>query len=141
MLRVRGSVLVARMRHIVDQVLQRAESMSQDARITTVSDLPAVHIDRRPSTSVPREQFSSKYLVEVMDDKWRSDDFQPSSLQSADRMGIISQGSSAPLYAWPRVEDVLRYWELGDRCRRIRRPMSCATDCIQRYLSHIHIFG
>src|SRR5258708_19580612 len=91
MLRVRGSVLVARMRHIVDQVLQRAESMSQDARITTVSDLPAVHIDRRPSTSVPREQFSSKYLVEVMDDKWRSDDFQPSSLQSADRMAIISQ--------------------------------------------------
>jgi len=117
------------------------DSSSRGAAKGGVRVTRCTYHDRRPSTSVPRKQFSSKYLVEVMDDKWRSDDFQPSSLQSADRMGIISQGSSAPLYAWPRVEDVLRYWELGDRCRRIRRPMSCATDCIQRYLSRIHLFG
>ena len=115
MLRVRGSVLVARMRHIVDQVLQRAESMSQDARITTVSDLPAVHIDRRPSTSVPREQFSSKYLVEVMDDKWRSDDFQPSSLQSADRMGIISQVISLSSWKERVLSAIVRMVESGGR--------------------------
>jgi hypothetical protein len=56
----------------------------------TVSDLlaalrlPALRIDRRPSTFVPREQFGSVYLVEVMDD------VQPSSPspQYADKMGV-----------------------------------------------------
>jgi hypothetical protein len=77
-------------------VLQKAVSESQDARIVSVSDLlaalrlPAVRVDRRPSICVPREQFGSVYLVEVMDDERWSDGFQPSSSQYADKMGIIS---------------------------------------------------
>lgn len=49
----------------------------------TISDLlaalrlPIVRMDRRPSITVPREQFGSVYLVEVMDSKG-SDGFRPS---------------------------------------------------------------
>lgn len=76
------------------EVLQKAESEPKDTRIVTVSDLlaalrlPALRVDRRPSTSVPREQFGSVYLVEVMDDERRLDGFQTSSAQCADKMGI-----------------------------------------------------
>ncbi|KAF8507192.1 PDT-domain-containing protein [Russula emetica] len=76
------------------EVLQKAESQPQDTRIVTISDLlgalrlPALRVDRRPSTSVPREQFGSVYLVEVMDDERRLDGFQPSSQRCADKMGI-----------------------------------------------------
>jgi prephenate dehydratase len=58
------------------EVLPRTEP--QDAPVT-VADLlaalrlPVVRVDRRPSTSVPRERFGSVYFVEVMDNK-RSDD-------------------------------------------------------------------
>ena len=69
------------------EVLQKADSEPQarDTRIVSVSDLltalrlPALRIDRRPSISVPREQFGDVYLVEVMDDERRFDGFQPSS--------------------------------------------------------------
>jgi hypothetical protein len=70
-------------------VLHRAESESQDTtRIVTVSDLlaalrlPVLRVDRRPSTSVPREQFGSVYLLEVMDDGRRLDG------RCADKIGI-----------------------------------------------------
>jgi hypothetical protein len=81
-------------------LLQKAESEPQeDTRVVTISDLlaalrlPALRVDRRPSISVPREQFGDVYLVEVMDDERRrrlDDGFQqPSSLaQCADEMGI-----------------------------------------------------
>jgi hypothetical protein len=66
----------------VEVLLQKAEV--QGARVT-ISDLlaalrlPAVRMDRRPSTSVPRDQFGSVYLVEVMDDdEQRSDGSRPS---------------------------------------------------------------
>lgn len=57
----------------------------------TISDLlaalhlPVVRMDRRPSITVPREQFGSVYLVEVMDDGG-SDGFRPS--EGADVAGI-----------------------------------------------------
>jgi hypothetical protein len=72
----------------LEVLLRTAES--QGARIT-VSDLlaalrlPVVCIDRRPSITVPREQFGSLYLVEVMDDE-RLDDFRPS--ECAGEVGI-----------------------------------------------------
>ena len=81
------------------EVLQKAESEPKDTRIVTVSDLlaalrlPALRVDRRPSTSVPREQFGSVYLVEVMDDERRLDGFLPSSAQCADKMGITDKPS------------------------------------------------
>lgn len=57
---------------------QKAESQG-GARVT-VSDLlaalrlPVMRMDRRPSIIVPREQFGSVYLVEVMDDAEGSSD-------------------------------------------------------------------
>jgi len=100
-------------------VVYKAESESQGARIVTVSDilaalrLPAVRLDRRPSTSVPREQFGSVYLVEVMNDERRSDGIQPSSsLQCADKTGITTG-----LLSWrERVLDAIaRVAESGGR--------------------------
>jgi len=78
---------------------QKAESEPrEDTRIVTISDLlaalrlPALRVDRRPSISVPREQFGDVYLVEVMDDERRrrlDDGSQLSSpAQCADKMGI-----------------------------------------------------
>jgi hypothetical protein len=76
----------------LEVALQKAESapQAQETRIVvTVSDLlaalrlPALRVDRRPSISVPREQFGDVYLVEVMDDERRRlDGFQPSSPSS-----------------------------------------------------------
>jgi hypothetical protein len=70
------------------EVLQTAESESQDTPIVTVSDLlaalrlPVLRVDRRPSTSAPREQFGSVYLLEVMDDgRWLDG-------RCADKVGI-----------------------------------------------------
>ena len=74
-------------------MLPKAESESQDTRITTVSDLlaalrlPTLRIDRRPSTSVPREQFGSVYLLEVMDVEQQLDGFHPSAPLCADKIG------------------------------------------------------
>jgi hypothetical protein len=59
------------------EILPRMEP--QDTPGATVADLLAalrllvVRVDRRPSTSVPRERFGSVYFVEVMDND-RSDD-------------------------------------------------------------------
>jgi len=80
-------------------VLQKAVSEPQDTRVVTVTDLlaalrlPALRVDRRPSTSEPREQFGSVYLVEVMDDGRRLGGFQPSSPQCADKMSITDLSS------------------------------------------------
>jgi hypothetical protein len=72
-------------------VLQKGESepqASQDTRIVTVSDLlaalriPALRVDRRPSISVPREQFEDVYLVEVIDDERWLDGLESSSPSS-----------------------------------------------------------
>jgi hypothetical protein len=83
------------------EVPSNAESEPQDTRIVTISDLlaalrlPALRIDRRPSTSVPREQFGSVYLLEVMDDERRLGGSQPSSPQQcADKMGITADRPS-----------------------------------------------
>jgi hypothetical protein len=69
------------------EVLPKAESEPQNTRTVTISDLlaalrlPALRIDRRPSTSAPREQFGCVYLVEAMDDERRLDGLQPSLSQ------------------------------------------------------------
>jgi prephenate dehydratase len=74
----------------LEVLLQKAES--QGARVT-VSDLlaalrlPVVRMDRRPSITVPREQFGSVYLVEVMDNEL-SDGFRPS--EYAGKVAITS---------------------------------------------------
>jgi len=63
----------------------------------TVSDLlvalrlPVVRIDRRPSTSEPREQFGSEYFVEVMDNE-RSDGFGPPQPQQRQEQQPQQQG-------------------------------------------------
>jgi hypothetical protein len=100
------------------EVLQKAESEPQDrTRIVTVSDLlaalrlPALRIDRRPSTSVPRDQFGSVYLLEVMDDGRRLDGLQPSSPRCADEMGV------ADLPSWKErvLSAITRAVESGGR--------------------------
>jgi len=93
------------------EVLQDcSESQGRRAPVTvTISgllaalDLAVVRIDRRPSTSGPREQFGSVYFVEVMDTEGL-DSSQPSSQQTA-RVGNASTGLSP----WKgRVIDAVR---------------------------------
>jgi hypothetical protein len=57
------------------EVLPRTESQGAPVTIAdllVVLRLPVERVDRRPSTSVPRERFGSVYFVEVMDNE-RSD--------------------------------------------------------------------
>ncbi|KAH9969063.1 Prephenate dehydratase-domain-containing protein [Russula dissimulans] len=82
------------------EVLQDcSESQGRRAPVTvTISGLLAAlglavaRIDRRPSTSGPREQFGSVYFVEVMDTE-RLDSSQPSSQHTA-KVGNTSTGLS-----------------------------------------------
>jgi hypothetical protein len=72
---------------------QKAESQGGGARVA-VSDLlaalrlPVVRMDRRPSIAVPREQFGSVYLVEVMDNEDGSSDGARPSQGAAGEVGI-----------------------------------------------------
>jgi len=99
------------------EVLPKAVSEPQDTRIMTVSDLlaalrlPTLRIDRRPSTSVPREQFGSVYLLEVMDVERQLDGFHPSTPQCADKIGVTD------LPSWKeRVQGaIMRVVESGGR--------------------------
>jgi hypothetical protein len=74
---------------------QKAVSQGGGVRVTvSVSDLlaalrlPVVRMDRRPSTTVPRERFGSVYLVEVMDDEEGSSDDSRPSQGAASEVGI-----------------------------------------------------
>lgn len=97
------------------EVPQKAESSPQDTRIVTVSDLlaalrlPALRVDRRPSTSVTREQFGSVYLLELMDDERVG--FRPSSPQCADKPGI----TDTPSWKERVLDAITRAVESGGR--------------------------
>jgi len=96
------------------------KAVSQDAPVT-VSDLlaalrlPASRIDRRPSTSAPREQFGSMYFVEVMDTE-RSDG-PASSPQHQQGRGNTGKAGMAGLVPWKErvLAAVARVVERGGR--------------------------
>ena len=93
----------------------------------TVSDLlaalrlPVVRIDRRPSTSEPREQFGSEYFVEVIDNE-RSDGFGPTPQQRREQQPQeqgrhVGKAGIAGLSSWKErvIGAVARVVESGGR--------------------------
>lgn len=96
------------------------KAVSQDAPVT-ISDLLAAlrlsfsRVDRRPSTSVPREQSGSMYFVEVMD-KERSDGSE-SSPQHQQERGQTGKAGIAGLVPWKEtvLAAVARVVERGGR--------------------------
>jgi hypothetical protein len=80
------------------------KAVSQDTTVT-ISDLlaalglPVSRIDRRPSTSIPREQYGSTYFVEVMGGE-RSDGSESSSPQDQQGRGHPSKAGIAGLVSW-----------------------------------------
>lgn len=103
------------------EVLPRTEP--QDAPGATVADLlgalclPVVRVDRRPSTSVPRERFGSVYFVEVMDNE-RSDDRPRSPLQQLPQRHagqVETSGTDVSLWKERVLGAIARVVESGGR--------------------------
>jgi len=101
------------------EVLPRTEP--QDAPGATVADLlaalrlPVVRVDRRPSTSVPRERFGSVYFVEVMDNE-RSDDRSPPQQQPQRHVGQVeTTGTYVSLWKERVLGAIGRVVESGGR--------------------------
>jgi hypothetical protein len=75
-----------------------------------------VRIDRRPSTSEPREQFGSEYFVEVMDSE-RSDGLGPPPQQQQQQGRHVGKAGITGLSSWKErvVGAVARVVESGGR--------------------------
>jgi prephenate dehydratase len=99
------------------EVLPRMEP--QDAPVTISDLLAALHlsivrVDRRPSTSVPRERFGNVYFVEVMDDQ-RSDGSRSLPQQQPQQYRVAATGIELSLWKERVLEAVACVIEKGGR--------------------------